>query len=59
MNFSKIIFFITVLNILVFWILKNITKKPIDENDLTIEQDDFTNDNIIMDDDDDDDDDDE
>ncbi|MBF2779548.1 hypothetical protein P1A29_13375 [Staphylococcus equorum] len=57
MNFSKIIFFITVLNILVFWVLKNITKKPIDENDLTIEQDDFTNDNIIMDDDDDDDDD--
>ncbi|MGO2788427.1 MAG: hypothetical protein ACTIBB_02185 [Staphylococcus saprophyticus] len=56
MNFSKIIFFITVLNILVFWVLKNITKKPIDENDLTIEQDDFTNDNIIMDDDDDDDD---
>lgn len=55
MNFSKIIFFITVLNILVFWVLKNITKKPIDENDLTIEQDDFTNDNIIMDDDDDDD----
>lgn len=57
MNFSKMIFFITVLNILVFWVLKNITKKPIDENDLTIEQDDFTNDNIIMDDDDDDDDD--
>lgn len=56
MNFSKIIFFITVLNILVFWVLKNITKKPIDENDLTIEQDDFTNDNIIMDEDDDDDD---
>lgn len=57
MNFSKIIFFITVLNILVFWVLKNITKKPIDENDLTIEQDDFTNDNIIMDEEDDDDDD--
>lgn len=56
MNFSKIIFFITVLNILVFGVLKNITKKPIDENDLTIEQDDFTNYNIIMDDDDDDDD---
>lgn len=56
MNFSKIIFFITVLNILVFGVLKNITKKPIDENDLTIEHDDFTNYNIIMDDDDDDDD---
>lgn len=53
MNFSKIIFFIIFFNIIVFWTLKNITKKPIDENDLTIEQNDFTDYNIIMDDEDD------
>jgi len=52
-NFSKIIFFIIFFNIIVFWALKNITKKPIDENDLTIEQNDFTDYNIIMDDEDD------
>lgn len=43
------IFFITVFNILIFGALKNITKKPIDENDLTIEQNDFTNYNITVD----------
>lgn len=56
MNFSKIIFFIIFFNIIVFWALKNITKKPTDENDLTIEQNDFTDYNIIMDDEDDEDD---